>query len=299
VVLQVGPGSPRGGAQASDEASWAQWLNESVTRKADGTFEGLIRGGLYLDNLFVRALTGDCAADCVPPANEAAAASTVATRPKKENTATSVSVAGARSLPPPPAGAVVDKGGGLLSGGGSSGGGGGGGGSGGPKGHRGRAKPKQRGSDVSGAGALAGSGGKFSGKRSLLAQATVAQPAEAQPAEVRGRKAARQEAAAKDNGGGDVDGDGSGGDGAGARKVSSGDDNGDPGGAVTHLSGCRLCRKKVCGEGVGGFRSTLGPSELAKARRALDHFDLVVCGLHPVLHMQHQHQHQHAGGRKT
>ena len=141
----VGPGSSRGGLKPSDEHTWASWMNASAARKAEGTFEGLIRGGLYLDNLYVRALTGDCAAACLPGDGEHADAGG--------------------------GDADINRGGGTGGGGGSS--------------------------------ALAG-------------------------------------------------------------------------GAAPRLSGCRLCRRKVCGEGVPGFRPTLGSADLVAARSALDHFDLVV-----------------------
>jgi hypothetical protein len=63
----VGPGSERGGSRNSTEGTWADWLDNTVLRKSQNTFEGLIRGGLYLDNIYVRALTGDCGTACLPP----------------------------------------------------------------------------------------------------------------------------------------------------------------------------------------------------------------------------------------
>jgi len=62
----VGPGSERGGSHPSNTATWMAWLDESSSRKANNTFESLIRGGLYLDNMYVRALTGDCSQKCLP-----------------------------------------------------------------------------------------------------------------------------------------------------------------------------------------------------------------------------------------
>ena len=59
----------RGGAQPSSEESWAAWLNASASLRQRNAFESLIRGGLYLDNLYARALTGTCRTRCVaaPP----------------------------------------------------------------------------------------------------------------------------------------------------------------------------------------------------------------------------------------
>jgi len=64
----VGPGSERQGLKPSNDLTWSLWLNESKQRKLNNTFESLIRGGLYLDNIYVRALSGSCDSQCVPSA---------------------------------------------------------------------------------------------------------------------------------------------------------------------------------------------------------------------------------------
>jgi len=44
---------------------------------------------------------------------------------------------------------------------------------------------------------------------------------------------------------------------------------------VSHLSGCRLCARKLCGLSVKGFRNVLGSDDLAVAKTTLEQFDLV------------------------
>lgn len=60
----VGPGSERRGYQPSNDETWNRWINDSREKKLNNTFESIIRGGLYLDHIYVRGLTGMCGGSC-------------------------------------------------------------------------------------------------------------------------------------------------------------------------------------------------------------------------------------------
>jgi|MDSY01.1.fsa_nt_gb hypothetical protein len=62
----VGPGSKkqtekRGGkAVSNSNEEWFAWFNEAKRVRAAGNYSCVIHGGIYLDNVMVRALSGDC-----------------------------------------------------------------------------------------------------------------------------------------------------------------------------------------------------------------------------------------------
>lgn len=164
----------RGGSHPSSEKAWLSWLNESSSLKQRNTFEGLIRGGLYLDNLYTRALTGYCNIPCISESREDIERGSSQLRRLKSTKRKSKPIDNSSSL---------------------------------------RSSTTSDASDR----------GKLSGA-------------------IRRSRSNRY----------DYD-----------RSV------------VNHLSGCRLCARKLCGSSVKGFRDVLGSEDLAVAQATLENFDLV------------------------
>ena len=62
----VGPGSVVNGRHSiADVSAWEEWMRFSEHLMDEGRFESLIRGGLYMNNLFARAMSGNCSATCL------------------------------------------------------------------------------------------------------------------------------------------------------------------------------------------------------------------------------------------
>jgi len=170
----------RGGSHPSSEQAWLSWLNESSSLKQRNAFEGLIRGGLYLNNLYTRALTGYCNIPCISESQE-----------------------------------DIERGCSQLR----------------------RLNSTKKNS-------------KLIDNSSSLRSATTSDASDRSQLSGAARRSR-----------------------SGAHNSNNSDD--DDRSAVNHLSGCRLCARKLCGLSVKGFRNVLGSEDFAVAQATLEKFDLV------------------------